>query len=551
MSIKGRSTFGRLEDHDTNHDTRPFKYATLSEVGSDKVALDVFNKGAFRVGAIPRTAAVGSTDSILTLVGHDMKRGDLIRFITTVNPIQEYEISVKEVLSVDDVELDGTLSHDITAGDTFEILRPVTERMTADGASIASVTSGPVSFKLNGATVEVSEDSLLPGNDVPLPVKLMGVTGDVNITAGDLNVQLSDVGLNADVTKIGNGTGNYLAIDNTSQAQVKMVHDTVNPSSVRIGDGTRLVAVDTSNQFKVKIAHDDLLNPSSIQIGEGLDILGINANKQALVFTQHDTGAGSSVKIGDGNDIMLIDGVGQASVKTIADTVNGSSIAIGDSITGAKATVDPSLQLKVKVAHDDATNPSSIQIGEGVDILGINANKQALVFTQHDTGAASSIKIGDGNDIMLIDGVGQASVKVIADTVNGSSIALADATTGVKAGVTATGELKVSASISDMDVLGFVRIDMSVTNITTAAYTQLFATVGAAAVKAIQVFSSTGTPILLALGAAASEVDKCLLPPGALPGHILPVKMAIGARLSAKAVGANITAGQLIINLLG
>lgn len=97
--------------------------------------------------------------------------------------------------------------------------------------------------------------------------------------------------------------------------------------------------------------------------------------------------------------------------------------------------------------------------------------------------------------------------------------------------------------------LGFVRIDMSSTSITTSAYLQAFASVGSTAVKRIQIFSATGTPILLAFGAASSEVDQKIIVPGENLAYDFDVPSS--TRLSVKAIGSNITSGQLIINLFG
>ena len=66
--------------------------------------------------------------------------------------------------------------------------------------SLAPVTVGPVSFTRNGVSVEVTEDTVTPANNLPLPVKLSSVTGDINITAGDLNVHSTHTGVNYDST---------------------------------------------------------------------------------------------------------------------------------------------------------------------------------------------------------------------------------------------------------------------------------------------------------------------------------------------------------------
>ncbi len=62
-----------------------------------------------------------------------------------------------------------------------------------------------VRFIKDGSVIDVVEDTVTPANNAPLPVKLTSATGDINITAGDLNVHLSHTGPNFDSTRVGDG----------------------------------------------------------------------------------------------------------------------------------------------------------------------------------------------------------------------------------------------------------------------------------------------------------------------------------------------------------
>lgn len=119
-------------------------------------------------------------------------------------------------------------------------------------------------------------------------------------------------------------------------------------------------------------------------------------------------------------------------------------------------------------------------------------------------------------------------------------------TDGINTPVTPQTPLPVKLTANPLD---FVRIDMSITNITTIAYLEAFASVGSIAVKRIQIFSATGTPILLAFGDSGSEIDSKII----VPGENLCFDFDIPAdtRISLKSIGSNIVSGQLIINLFG
>jgi hypothetical protein len=87
----------------------------------------------------------------------------------------------------------------------------------------------------------------------------------------------------------------------------------------------------------------------------------------------------------------------------------------------------------------------------------------------------------------------------------------------------------------------------SSTNVTTSAYTQLIAST-TSATNMVQVFDSSGQAMILATGAAGSEVIQAYIPPG---GADFNLAIAAGTRVAIKALTANATSGYLLVNLLG
>ncbi len=92
------------------------------------------------------------------------------------------------------------------------------------------------------------------------------------------------------------------------------------------------------------------------------------------------------------------------------------------------------------------------------------------------------------------------------------------------------------------------RLDFSTSNVTTAAYVTLDASL-AANCKEIEVYNSSIEPLLLATGAAASEVDQMYIMPGG-NGRV-PFVAASAVRTSLKAVSATANSGQILINFYG
>jgi len=87
-----------------------------------------------------------------------------------------------------------------------------------------SLSSGPLQYtrKTGGvsSSTNVLEDLDTPANSRSLPVVIHSIDGaPINITAGDLNVNLSDRGSNPDATRIGDGT-NLMGVNSNLEAKV-------------------------------------------------------------------------------------------------------------------------------------------------------------------------------------------------------------------------------------------------------------------------------------------------------------------------------------------
>jgi hypothetical protein len=87
----------------------------------------------------------------------------------------------------------------------------------------------------------------------------------------------------------------------------------------------------------------------------------------------------------------------------------------------------------------------------------------------------------------------------------------------------------------------------SSTNITTAAYTQLVASLGAAA-NVVDIFDSSGQAMILAVGPSGQEVIQAYIPPGGETQ--MPISIPAGSRVAYKALTATANSGYLLINFL-
>jgi hypothetical protein len=188
--IHARPTSGRLEDNINNgKDLRKEQFITGQHVGSGRRALDTIPLGVFLVAN--DIIEAGSDNNLVNLTAHGARKGDLLRINTSANGIIEFEVSVDEIVSANSFRLGAVLSAALATGDTVSILRPISQQMSATGATLATITPSPIIYNLDGVETEVNEDTVTPANNRPLPVKLMGVNGTLNLTANDLDISSS------------------------------------------------------------------------------------------------------------------------------------------------------------------------------------------------------------------------------------------------------------------------------------------------------------------------------------------------------------------------
>lgn len=88
-------------------------------------------------------------------------------------------------------------------------------------------------------------------------------------------------------------------------------------------------------------------------------------------------------------------------------------------------------------------------------------------------------------------------------------------------------------------------IDLSSVNVLDSAYTQLIAATAATATQ-FEIINSSGVPMILAFGAAASEVDKLYIAGDGLQRQELAIP--INTRLSIKSVKGTVDTGFIAIN---
>ena len=513
-AIQGFPFSGKLEDHsDTAFARLTKRFVTVIPIGNNRAAIDTIAQGVYLVGAADRVAGANSDANHIVLVGHDAKVGDIIRLKTTANTIIEQDIAVRKV-TANNIQFAGVLSDTITAADTFDILRPIPQRFDSTGASLASVVTPPIKI-LRGpnsvfAEATVTKDTANDANTIPLPVEIVGAAGTtINITAGDINVQLSHTGANPESMQVGNGA-NLMAVNASLEAQV------------RDDDANTAIGLMSA---KLPAALGQLAMVASMSVTIASDQSAININ--------NISGAVSLPTLAATSTIQATQQTSLGSIDTNTGNINGKL----PGTLGQKAMI---ASLAVVIASDQASIPitvSSLPLPALAATSTIQATQQTSLGNI-DTKLPASV--GEKNTASSL------SVTLASDE---SLLALFPATIGQK---NAAGSLAVTLD-SDYQPpapIGHVpsnkaRNDYTSVNVTTGAWVQLLAAVSVD-INSIEIFDSSGQTLEIGFGAGGAEVSKFYVFPGG-NGRI-PIFIPSGTRIAIQAISALADAGEISIN---
>ena len=496
------------------------KYVTMQSISGGKVAADMLPKAVYTEDTVNRVPEGGTYKSI-RLTAHGISIGQMIRFVAGVN--DGVELTVSSV-TANEIFFEHKLSLAVTATDEFISLKYLT--LTVDRSGNLQTSQGPLQFVKDSAVVQVIKDTANPANTTALPVEIVAVDGtEINITAGDINVQLSHTGANPDSTQLGDGT-NILGITASNEALVKDA-DVLAELLLQKALLTSLDGKDFSTSAKqdsAKVTADAILAKiiaaPSTEAKQDTAITALGAIltdlelKADLTETQPVSLASSPLPTGASTEATLAAVLAKIIAAPSTEAKQDTAITSIDAIT-AKLIVAPATEAKQDVL--EATLEAILakiivapatEAKQDTSILSIDAITAKLIVApateaKQDTIITELTAIKD-------DKVNLATLATVAPiSIVGSNIpALGDAT-----------GLQIVASTADIT-------------------------------RKIQTIEDIGEYLGLYSGAPSSLVLVCILP---IAGGIVDVNIPIGTRLSIKHLKASVISSDTYFsaNLIG
>lgn len=347
------------------------RHATFQNIGSDRVGLSAPQMYLYELTTSPLTisAVALSTDQKVVRItfsgSHLANKWDVLRI--TNGDLIGWEFEIINVVSatVLDIHNIGEINSVVEYPEVSDGAK--TYRWTtalSDSTGSLQVSPGPTQFTRNGATQTVIEDTTTaannkplpsgmyilidgvahpvgidtgtPANTVMIPVQVSGVSGPINITAGDLNVQLSSEGANFDATRIGDGSGIYLKIEADG--------------SVNTNDPNGLAEL---TLIKTSVGSIDTKTPA---LGQALMAASVPvtlaSNQPALAVTMSAPPTGGSTEAKQDAEIVLVGALTETAPATDTDSsgLNGRLQRIAQRITSMIALLPASLGQKASAA---------------------------------------------------------------------------------------------------------------------------------------------------------------------------------------------------------
>lgn len=586
MSIKGYPT----QEKD---DRLKAQFATVEPVREKQFGLTVAaNLFSQVIGS--DLAEAGSSTSEIVATGHAAIAGDTISFTSGVHQTKEVKVAS---VATNVITLAETLDAAVGTGDGFDILRCKVPVVDSAGSLPITIVPDAIKFYSDATLTDVFEDTVTPGNSAPLPVKLMGVSGPINITAGDLNVQLTDQGATPDAVRIGDGT-NRLGITASNEAQV-IVTSALPAGTNNIGDvdvvssalptGAATSAIQTDGTQKTQLVDgagdvaDVMLLGAAVTTSEkGLIVqsiihgestaapgtyVNIKSNPSGSLTVEstiagidatvlgQDTMANSlPVVIASDQSAIPASQSGTWNINNVSGTV---SLPTGAATETTLASIDGKLNslgqkamaasAPVVLASDQSAIPVTDN-GGSLTVDGTVAATQSGTWNITNISGTVSLPTGAATETTL-DAI-KTAVELIDNAVSGSELQV-DVVAALPTGTNTIGAVNVN-TLSVVDLLDTPAWDTSSANIAGSASnpTEVVASL-AADVKKMQILDTTGAFIGVYTGAALSEVLRLVVGPGS--DQTIEHTIASGTRVSLRRLDSTtaISSGIVSINFLG
>jgi hypothetical protein len=396
---------------------------------------------------------------------------------------------------------------------------PVCETLTLgwDGTThreMSVTTTGAINVVSSNFPTTLDANYGTPGASTLRTASMLGMGSTAVSATNPVFVELST------------GAGTYNT--NTAAQLPAALGQTTMASSLSVAIASNQSSIPVSNLPTTTDTNYGAPGASTLRTASMLGMGSTAVSATNPVFVELSTGAGT---YNTNTAAQLPAALGQntmANSLTVAIASNQSSIPVSNLPTTADtnygipgtSSLRTASMLGMGSTAVSVTNPVFVEPGNGTN----SYSSAAITAAQFTQSTATAIPLG-ANLSLGWDGTTHREISV--------------STTGL-----------LGTSLNGLASQNFLALDTSSTNITSAAYVQLFAST-TAAVSWVSIFNGSGSVLELATGAAGSEVVQLAVPPGGIEARLA---IAASVRVAVRrypSVSTDMTSGFFTINLLG
>jgi len=270
---------------------------------------------------------------------------------------------------------------------------------TTLAAILAAIGPGPaaepVKFDLDGVITDVLEDTGTPANNRPLPVKLLSATGDINITANDLNVALSSANDSVEVLQATHDDLNLNANLQIGNVDVSGANEMPITSTTLLTEVTgAAILVDTSSIDGKTPALGQAAMAASVPIAIASDqsTLPVSLASQPL-----PSGAATEVTLA----AILVDtgsmDTALAAIGSDTSSIDGKTPALGTALIASSVPVNIASDQTVPVSA------SSLPLPAGASTSALQTSSEAILTTiDADTSTLAGTVAGSEQQVDIV-----------------------------------------------------------------------------------------------------------------------------------------------------
>jgi hypothetical protein len=243
------------------------QFETVHSMGSSSYGKSVIQKAPY-VKTSPLTVVsvlniLGVTGQVefweLDIGAHSASVGDIVRFSPTASSLPNFEFEIMSVPSATEIRILPMSDSAPVPGDVLSAMGWVGQKVNDDGTPIVSVVQTPIQINIDGVPTEISVDTAVPANTIPVPVVSLDSAGVIVSPLTDTELRASPVPVSGPLT----------------DTQLRASAVPVSAAALPLPSGAATEAKQDTGNSSLSSIDTKLTSPLTTKISDGTDVCDV------------------------------------------------------------------------------------------------------------------------------------------------------------------------------------------------------------------------------------------------------------------------------------